>query len=96
MSSPDERIAALSQDYPAWQIRHVVVPGPQWWATRRRPLTRGQRAAGLVPSIARWNLVALAMELAVQDEIAHHRGYATGEPAPGAVRVADPTPRAGG
>lgn len=79
----DQRIAALSQDYPAWQIRHVNLLGPGWWATRRRPLTRGQRAAGLVPSIARWDLVSLTMELAVQDEIAHRSGYATGELPPG-------------
>ncbi len=74
----EQQLAALNQTYPAWRITRVKradgTPGG-WWATRHRPLTDDQRAAGLVPSIARGDAVALVMELAVQDEIAHQTGY---------------------
>jgi hypothetical protein len=77
----EEQLAVLNQTYPAWRItRPLRGDGTSmgWWAFRRRPLTRGQRAAGLVPSIARRDVVSLVMELAVQDEIAHQTGYAVG------------------
>jgi hypothetical protein len=69
----DEQIAALSQTYPAWQIRYVAaITGPlRWWATRHAPLSTAQSAAGLVPCIARYDVDALTIELAVQDEIVH-------------------------
>ncbi|WP_424535253.1 hypothetical protein ACOZ38_34650 [Sphaerisporangium viridialbum] len=77
----ERQIAALNQTYPAWRITRVKradgTPGG-WWATRHASLTDDQRASGLVPSIARGDVVALVMELAVQDEIAHQNGYATG------------------
>lgn len=79
------QIETLSQTYPAWQIRRVVrsdgAPGG-WWATRYASLTPGQRAAGLVPSIARRDVLTLMMELAVQDEIAHQGGYSAGATPP--------------
>ncbi|MEV7966307.1 hypothetical protein AB0O34_10030 [Sphaerisporangium sp. NPDC088356] len=68
------QLAVLTQTYPAWRISRVTNSRGRfggWWATRHRPLTDEQRAAGLVPSIARGDAVALGMELAVQDEIAH-------------------------
>ncbi|MEV7965136.1 hypothetical protein AB0O34_04045 [Sphaerisporangium sp. NPDC088356] len=77
----ERQVAALNQTYPAWRITRVKradgTPGG-WWATRHATLTDDQRASGLVPSIARGDVVALVMELAVQDEIAHQNGYATG------------------
>jgi hypothetical protein len=69
----DEKIAALAQDYPAWEIRYVgstLAGALGWWAMRHAPLTEAQRAAGLVPSIARGDVVSLVSELAVQDDIA--------------------------
>jgi hypothetical protein len=76
----ERQLAALNQTYPAWRIRRVTradgLPGG-WWATRYATLTTAQRATGLVPSIARADVVSLVMELAVQDEIAHQTGYAT-------------------
>jgi hypothetical protein len=75
----EQKIAALAQTYPAWQIRFVgsTIAGPMgWWAMRHAPLTEAQRAAGLVPSIARGDIVSLVMELDVQDQIAHRTGYA--------------------
>jgi hypothetical protein len=91
----ERKIAALSQDYPAWRIRYVRLLGPRWWATRYAVLTDAQRASGLVPSIAREDVVSLMMELAVQDEIAHRSGYATGELPPG-VEPSELNPRTGG
>ena len=78
MSRRERRIAMLVQDYPAWRIsRPVGTDGllMAWWAVRYVPLTTEQRVAGLVPSIARWDLVRLVSELAVQDDIAHRHGY---------------------
>ncbi len=71
----------LKQDYPAWRIaRPVRADGSSmgWWATRHVPLTTSERCAGLVPSIARGDVVALVMELGVQDDIAHRARYAAG------------------
>ncbi len=79
----ERQLALLNQDNPAWRItRPVRADGTSmgWWAFRRRPLTTSARAVGLVPSIARGDVVALAMELAAQDEIAHRSGYTLGEP----------------
>ncbi|MEV7971112.1 hypothetical protein AB0O34_34735 [Sphaerisporangium sp. NPDC088356] len=42
-------------------------------------MTDAERASGLVPSIARGDVVALVMEISVQDEIAHQIRYSTGE-----------------
>lgn len=63
------QLAALEQTYPAWRItfRDSAVG---WWATRFAPLTPGQAAAGLVPSVARSTAEGLAAALSVQDEIA--------------------------
>ncbi len=74
----EQQLAVLGQTYPAWRITRVRRPDGTpggWWATRYTPLTQAQRAAGLVPSIARGDAIALVMELAVQDEIAHQNGY---------------------
>ena len=74
-------LAVIAQDYPAWRIsRPVGSDGLSLgvWAVRYRRLTQEQRAAGLVPSIARWDLVALISELGVQDHIAHRCGYSPG------------------
>ncbi|MCW2880965.1 MAG: hypothetical protein JWQ95_5065 [Sphaerisporangium sp.] len=78
----DQQLAVLRRTYPAWQIRRIIWPDGTpggWRATRYATLTPAQRAAGLIPSIARRDAVALVMELAVQDEIAHQTGYATGD-----------------
>ncbi|MEV7971514.1 hypothetical protein AB0O34_36860 [Sphaerisporangium sp. NPDC088356] len=86
MNSPvdvERQLAVLNQDYPAWRIaRPVRADGSSmgWWAIRHVPLTPSQRCAGLVPSIARGDVVALVMELGVQDDIAHRVGYTTGAP----------------
>ncbi|MFC4586929.1 hypothetical protein ACFO8L_12635 [Sphaerisporangium corydalis] len=75
------QLVALNQTYPAWRITRVRrvdgTPGG-WWATRYVSLSDAERAAGLVPSFARGDVVALVMQLAVQDEIAHQIRYATG------------------
>ncbi|MEV7967448.1 hypothetical protein AB0O34_15905 [Sphaerisporangium sp. NPDC088356] len=74
----EQQLAVLSQTYPAWRITRVRRPDGTpggWWATRYAPLTPAQRATGLVASIARGDAIALVMELAVQDEIAHQNGY---------------------
>jgi hypothetical protein len=78
----ERQLAVLTQTYPAWRIARVRNTQGRfggWWATRQTPLTDAQRASGLVPSIARGDAVALAMELAVQDEIAHRTRYSIGE-----------------
>lgn len=75
----EQQLAALASTYPAWRIRRVTREDGTfggWWATRHVALTDAERAAGLVPSIARADAVSLSMELAVQDEIAHQTGYA--------------------
>jgi hypothetical protein len=81
----EQQLAVLNQTYPAWRITRVRrsdgTPGG-WWATRHKALTDDQRAAGLVPSIARGDAVALVMELAVQDEIAHQTANMRFEQAP--------------
>lgn len=78
-----QQLAALDRSYPAWRVSRPVrsdgVPGG-WWAVRKEPLTQEQRAAGLVPSIARRNAVDLVMELAVQDDIACQLEQAAREP----------------
>lgn len=75
----EDRLAGLHQTYPAWRIsRPTRSDGTLglWWAVRHAPLTEAQRAAGLWPSIARGDIVALVMEISVQDDIAHRMGYA--------------------
>ncbi|MBP2704353.1 hypothetical protein JOL79_11070 [Microbispora sp. RL4-1S] len=64
------QLAALEQTYPAWQIRET---GGQvrWWATRRRPPTLAEIAAGVVTTLARSTPEQLADAMAAQDEIAH-------------------------
>lgn len=71
-----QKIAALEQTYPAWQIHYLKnAESPmRWWANRHAPLTDQQRAAGLVPCIARSDIVSLAMELTVQGDIADRLG----------------------
>ncbi|MCW2876166.1 MAG: hypothetical protein JWQ95_266 [Sphaerisporangium sp.] len=86
----DRQLAVLTQTYPAWRISRMTNTQGRfggWWATRYAPLTEDQRAAGLVPSIARWDALTLSMELAVQDEAAHRTRYSIGEqPLPGLTR----------
>lgn len=64
------QLAALEQTHPAWRIR-VTGGEVRWWATRRRPPTPEQIAAGMVSALGRETPEALAHALAVQDEIAH-------------------------
>jgi hypothetical protein len=66
----DRQLAVLAQTYPAWRI---VRASGGWWANRLRPLTAAQRTAGLVPSIARADAVALSSALSAQDGIAQRR-----------------------
>ncbi|MEV7966601.1 hypothetical protein AB0O34_11545 [Sphaerisporangium sp. NPDC088356] len=83
MGTVQRQLAVLNQDNPAWRVtRPLRADGTSmgWWAFRYVPLTPSQRCAGLVPSIARGDVVALAMELAAQDDIAHRVGYSTGRP----------------
>ncbi|MFG1873208.1 hypothetical protein ACGFIV_00030 [Sphaerisporangium sp. NPDC049003] len=80
-----QQLTVLGQTYPAWQIRRIMWPDGTpggWWATRYAALTPAQRAAGLIPSIARRDAIGLMMELAVQDEIAHQNRYAVGDSGP--------------
>ncbi|MEU8266738.1 hypothetical protein AB0B89_06175 [Sphaerisporangium sp. NPDC049002] len=82
-SRVERQLAVLNQDNPAWRITRPLRPDGSsmgWWAFRRVPLTPSERCAGLVPSIARGDVVALAMELAAQDDIAHRARYSAGAP----------------
>jgi hypothetical protein len=76
-----QQVAALEQTYPAWRFTRLSNPNGTpggWEAERRAPLTHAQRAAGLLPSLARDDVPGLLVALAVQDEIAHQCGYAFG------------------
>ncbi len=77
----EQQIATLEQSYPGWCFTRITEPNGNpggWQATRRKPLTHSQRAAGLLPNLVRDDAPALVMALAAQDEIARQTGYAVG------------------
>ncbi len=64
-------MATLTAAHPDRRIQYVPRADGRagWWATRRDDPTAAERAAGALPSVARADAVALAVVLAVQDDI---------------------------